>query len=379
MGPAVTGTEVVTRHAAWPSSGTLALRSDQNAWTATQRAALDQIGVGDAPEGDLQVFLHVAQRSGLDPFSRQIYMIGRWDGREQRRKWTIQTGIDGFRIIAERHKQYAGQVGPQWCGEDGRWRDVWAETVPPTAARVGVVRHDWQQPLYATVMFGEFAERKRDNGELTPMWGGKSAHMIAKVAEAHALRKAFPQDLSGMYTEDEMAHVDNPPERVVVDQQDDAPAEPDWDALIGQAETARDRIKLGELWKLARGLHPNDTALLDHLAAAGERVKQAEAEPDASETTASRGEVSDRPDPADTASHPAGRTQMKHIFALLDKVGIKSDEARHRAASHALDRDIATFKDLTADDASRFITRLEQAERDREAAAAPSDEGGSAS
>lgn len=235
-----------------PSAGTLALQAGQQDWTPVQRAALAQIGVDSAPAADQAVFLHVSQRTGLDPFSRQIYMICRAG------KWTIQTGIDGFRIIAERHPQYAGQDEPQWCGEDGVWKDVWTEKKPPTAARVGVYRHDWKRPVYGTVHFAEFAATG-SGGNLTPMWRDKSAHMIGKVAEAHGLRKAFPQDLSGMYTDDEMAHVDNPPGRVVVDQ---APA-PSVAELTGSPAPAAaggqvDPARMRQLFALIRDAEVED-------------------------------------------------------------------------------------------------------------------------
>ena len=96
-----------------PSSGALALRSDQIEWTPQQSAALAQIGIDKAPLGDQQVFMHVSQRTGLDPWSKQIYMI------ERGGKWTIQTAIDGFRVIAERRPEYAGQLEPEWCGQIG--------------------------------------------------------------------------------------------------------------------------------------------------------------------------------------------------------------------------------------------------------------------
>jgi hypothetical protein len=70
--------------------------------------------VSGASEGDLQVFLHYAQRAGLDPFARQFYMIGRNDRQPGGKKWTIQASIDGLRIVAQRSGEYAGQVGPEW-------------------------------------------------------------------------------------------------------------------------------------------------------------------------------------------------------------------------------------------------------------------------
>jgi len=158
-------TELVTTT---PGAGALALRPDQQEWTDHQRAALAQIGVEKASPGDLAVFMHVAQRTGLDPFSRQIYMIARGG------KQTIQTGIDGLRVIAARHRGYAGQVGPEWCGPDGVWLQFWADTKPPTAARVGVLHRDFDQPVYGVAMHREFVVGN------SQMWKDKGAHMLAK-------------------------------------------------------------------------------------------------------------------------------------------------------------------------------------------------------
>lgn len=189
-----------------PSTGALALHSDQHQFNEEQSAALAQLGLAGAPAGDLAVFLHVAQRTGLDPFSRQIYMIGRPDKQRDgsyKTKYTIQTGIDGFRIIADRHADYAGQTAPQWCGDDGQWRDFWPGTEAPVAARVGVHRRGWDEPVWGVAMYAEYAQRK-SNGDLTAMWTTKGALMVAKCAEALALRKAFPHDLAGLMTTEEV-------------------------------------------------------------------------------------------------------------------------------------------------------------------------------
>jgi len=205
---AVRNTELVEQQ---PTSGALALRGDQTDWTPVQRAALSHLGIEDAPTGDQQVFLHVSQRTGLDPFARQIYMIPRKqagrNGQPDTIKWTIQTGIDGFRLIAEKHSQYAGTLDPEWCGEDGKWRETWTDRQPPAMARVKVLRHDRAHPISLPVRFNEFAATFAD-GNLQGQWKTKPAHMIGKVAEAAALRKAFPQNLSGMVTDDEAARDD---------------------------------------------------------------------------------------------------------------------------------------------------------------------------
>jgi hypothetical protein len=76
---------------------------------------------------------------------------------------------------------------------DGVWREFWVGRTAPVAARVGVIRRDWVEPVWGVALFSEF------NGG-NQMWRDKPAHMLAKVSEALALRKAFPHDLSGLVT-----------------------------------------------------------------------------------------------------------------------------------------------------------------------------------
>lgn len=235
----------------------LALSADQTFWTDKQRAALAQLGVGNASDANLAVFFHQAQRTGLDPFVNQIYMI------ERQGKWTIQTGIDGFRLIArrtvDRTGESFGQKPDMWCGKDGQWRDVWLESTPPAAAKHTVVRNG--EEFTAVALFDSYAGRKRD-GNLNSMWTSQGPHMIAKCAEALALRKAFPQDLSGLYTADEMAQADNGqqavsrapqqarttrrPQQQVQSNSAPRPSGRDWEAELDDCATAQD---VRNLWK----------------------------------------------------------------------------------------------------------------------------------
>ena len=215
-------TEIATATTAALATGattTLAIADSQTEFTEAQIAGLKQLGINDAPRGDLDVFFHTSKRLGLDPFQKQIYMIGRktkvggYSGEPERweTKYTIQVGIDGFRVTGLRVSKREGMSRPvahrQFCGADGVWRDVLIEDGPPVAAKC-VITCAGEVVGEAIVKFTEYAQYK-SNGALTQMWSAKPTVMIGKCAEAAAWRSAFPQDFSQVYEPAEFHEVIN--------------------------------------------------------------------------------------------------------------------------------------------------------------------------
>jgi phage recombination protein Bet len=182
----------------------------------------------EGDDRDLKLYASICARTGLDPFARQVYAVFRRERGSDKKRMSLQTSIDGFRLIAVRSGKYEGQVGPHWCGPDGKWREVWLDAevdprsgmprpLPPMAARVGVWRTGFREPVWGVVTWAEFVQTETvyENGQQTPrrrvagLWASHGPTMLAKTAEGQALRKAFPAELSGIYTDDEMAQADN--------------------------------------------------------------------------------------------------------------------------------------------------------------------------
>jgi phage recombination protein Bet len=159
-------------------------------WTPEQTKLISTTIAPGCSNDELRLFAYACQRTGLDPFSKQIYAIKRGG------KMTIQAGIDGLRSIAERTGQLDGSE-TLWCGDDGVWTDVWLGNKPPAAAKTTIWRKGAGHPFTGVARFADYNAGQG-------LWSKMGATMIAKCSEALALRKAFPADLSGVYSTDEM-------------------------------------------------------------------------------------------------------------------------------------------------------------------------------
>lgn len=190
----------------------LATRPDSQLTADQTLAGLRTVASVLAPDltaDELKLFAMVATRSGLDPFAHQIYAVKR-QGRV-----TFQTGIDGYRSIAVRTSMYDGQDEPEYgptcaCGDN-------RPANHPEYATVRVYRKGVTRPIAATAYWHEYKPDQGQSGKQDTMWVRMPRVMIAKVAEALALRKGFPYDPerkqgigADVYTADEMAQAERP-------------------------------------------------------------------------------------------------------------------------------------------------------------------------
>lgn len=149
----------------------------------------------DATNDELKMFLYHCQKTRLDPLARQIYF------QKRAGKMTILTGIDGYRLSADRTGLYAGSDDPVFDDEDRPGK----ATVTVYKIVAGV-----RCPFTATARWDQYFPGEKQGF----MWNKMPHLMLSKCAEALALRKAFPQELSGMYVQEEMDQAGAPSEPV---------------------------------------------------------------------------------------------------------------------------------------------------------------------
>jgi len=154
-------------------------------WTdAREQLIRDNFVPKNAPKDMIEAFLALARHRGLAPEEKHVYLI------ERGGKWTIQTGIDGFRLIADRTGTYAGSDPAAYTYHpDG--------SVESATVTVWKLVQGQRCPFGATAYVDDYT-----TGKL--LWASMPRVMVAKVAESAALRKAFPAQLAGVYEASEL-------------------------------------------------------------------------------------------------------------------------------------------------------------------------------
>ena len=147
-------------------------------------------------DNEFAFLVALSKRRQLDLFAHQLYGVKRGD------EMTPQTGIDGYRLMAARSRCYAGSDKAVFSGTPG---------TTGFSAEVTVYRMtDGQRcPFTAEVYWEEFCPDGKNNNDR--MWRKMPRVMLAKCGEAAALRKAFPEEVSGIYIHEEMEQANNKP------------------------------------------------------------------------------------------------------------------------------------------------------------------------
>lgn len=168
-------------------------KSEMISFTQEQQNLLKNYLCKGITDDELSLFSAVCKKTGLDPFMKQIYAVKRKD------QMTIQTSIDGYRLIAERTGRYApGRESTFNYDANGKLVSATSYVKKQTADGT------WHE-IGASAFFVEYKPAYSNQ-----FWESKQHIMLAKCAEALALRKAFPNELSGLYSDEEMHQADAP-------------------------------------------------------------------------------------------------------------------------------------------------------------------------
>lgn len=147
---------------------------------------------------EFKLFVDICKRTGLDPFMKQVYAIKRWSASEKREVMSVQTSIDGYRLVAERTGQYSpGKESTHTYDTNGKL--LCSTSYIKKRTNDGT----WHE-IASSAYYQEYVQKNKE-GKTIQFWERMPHVMLAKCAEALALRKAFPAELSGLYTAEEMA------------------------------------------------------------------------------------------------------------------------------------------------------------------------------
>jgi phage recombination protein Bet len=156
--------------------------------TADQMTLVKQTVAAGATEAELKLYLYDCVRQGVHPLDRLLHFTKRGG------KYTPVTSIDLMRIRAADTGEYAGNDDAIFKSDD--------HSGPPDSATITVWRLV-QQQRYGFTATARWTEYCPPSGQ-DHMWRKMPYTMIAKCAEALALRKGFPRQLAGLYAREEM-------------------------------------------------------------------------------------------------------------------------------------------------------------------------------
>lgn len=194
-------------------------------WSAEQRDVLRALmNAGDASDGDLDMLAVVCDRTGLDPFAKEVYLVGRrtktggYKGEPERWEtvWSTQVSIEGFRKATHR---FAAEKGapvdiqkPVFYSADGTMVPFWSKSLGehPEACEVTIRVGDSSATAVCT--WDEYVQTVK-GGAPNSMWRKMGPTMLRKCAEAAAHRMITPIT-SGLYLQEELAVVPAAAERV---------------------------------------------------------------------------------------------------------------------------------------------------------------------
>lgn len=215
----------------------------------------------DCNNEEFDLFIAQAQRAGLDPFRKQITAIVHNKKNPEKRQLTVITTIDGFRVIAARHGDYRPMDARPVIETDENAKDPLTNPEGIVRAEVRVWKRfgsEWH-PMVGEAYWTEFAPMKDEwvNGDrtgrkiLNDTWKNMPRLMLVKCAEAQALRRGWPEDIGGLYTEDEIARtvIDATATEIVAHH-----AEEQRQKRIGGSEAVMFVMEMGQpLERVARG------------------------------------------------------------------------------------------------------------------------------
>jgi len=187
----------------------MGLVSQQNTlsvWTPEDEQLIIDTYCKGATPSEFKLFKSICAKTNLCPISKQIYAVFRWDSKLGRDSMTTQTSIDGLRLVAERTECYAPGRASEYK-YDSQGNLLSATSFVKKYTKDGT----WHEVSYEAD-FSEYCQKfhnkKTGKQELTQFWAKMPKVMLAKVAEAAALRKAFPHQLAGLYIKEEMDQAD---------------------------------------------------------------------------------------------------------------------------------------------------------------------------